>query len=78
MTIVGAHERTTPRLETIDSRWTAQRNFELALGLLTRGELQGEPLITHRPAATRAPEVYEALADDPTEYLGVVFDWRAA
>jgi 2-desacetyl-2-hydroxyethyl bacteriochlorophyllide A dehydrogenase len=77
VTVVGAHERTTPRLETIDSRWTAQRNFDLVLDLLARGDLPGEPLITHRPAAVRAPEVYEALARDPADYLGVVFDWRA-
>ncbi|MBI2939371.1 MAG: zinc-binding alcohol dehydrogenase [Chloroflexi bacterium] len=75
VTIVGAHERTTPSAESVYSHWTQQRNFELVLDLLQTGDLIAAPLISHRLPASQAADVYEDLVLHPDRYLGVVFDW---
>ena len=77
ITLVGAHERVTPRAASIHTRWTQQRNLELVLALLARGELAVEPLISHRLPAVRATEIHAALMRAPEDYLGVVLDWGA-
>ena len=77
VTLVGAHERTTPAAETVHSSWTQQRNFEFILDLLAQGELVAEPLVSHRLPAARAPALFEGLVERPADYLGVLLDWRA-
>jgi 2-desacetyl-2-hydroxyethyl bacteriochlorophyllide A dehydrogenase len=77
VTLVGAHVRTTPTAETVHSSWTQQRNFELVLDLLARGELVAEPLVSHRLPAAQAPALFERLVERPADYLGVLLDWRA-
>lgn len=47
-------------------RWTEQRNFEAVLDMLTSGQLDVKPLITHRFAFEDAPKAYEALTADKT------------
>ena len=77
VTIIGAHERTTPRQESIFSSWTPQHNLELVLRLLAAGDLRVAPLVSHRVPASTAPQVYERLVRHPADYLGVVLDWSA-
>lgn len=77
LTIVGAHERTTPQTENMASRWTQQGNFELILRLMAAGDLHVEPLLSHVLPASDAPQVYERLRTQPEDLLGVVFDWTA-
>ncbi|MDH3716069.1 MAG: zinc-binding alcohol dehydrogenase, partial [Gammaproteobacteria bacterium] len=45
-------------------RWTAQRNFEAVLDMLSNGMLQVEPLITRRFPVTQATQAYAALEND--------------
>ena len=33
-------------------------------------------LVSHTFSPNQAPEVYEALLNDKSSYLGVVFDWN--
>ena len=56
-------------------RWTAQRNFEAILHLLASGDLNVDPLITHRHDFEESPEVYAKLSRS-TEALGVLFDYQ--
>ena len=56
-------------------RWTAQRNFEAILELLGTGDVDVEPLITHRHKFEKAPEVYEKLGQ-ANDALGVLFDYQ--
>lgn len=50
-------------------------DIRLLIELIGKGDIKIEPLITHREPIERAPSVYGALRDRPTELLGVVFDW---
>lgn len=58
-------------------RWTEQRNFEAILDLMASGQLDVEPLITHRVAITAAAGAYDVLVDDKTA-LGIVLDYGSA
>ena len=46
--------------------------------LMLSGQLQIDPLITHRPSFREAPQVYRMILDRPNEFLGIVFDWSNA
>jgi len=45
-------------------RWTEQRNFEAVLDMMASGQLDLEPLISHRFVLERANEAYELLSSD--------------
>jgi predicted dehydrogenase/threonine dehydrogenase-like Zn-dependent dehydrogenase len=45
-------------------RWTEQRNFEAVLDMMSSGQLDVRPLITHRFAFDEAVQAYRALTED--------------
>jgi threonine dehydrogenase-like Zn-dependent dehydrogenase len=51
------------------------QNSVTALGWLAAGELNAQPLITHRIRPEGIPGAYAGLRDTPNNYLGVVIDW---
>jgi predicted dehydrogenase len=53
-------------------RWTAGRNFEAVLELMSAGKLDVAPLITSRIPHVEAARAYELLATDKSQ-LGIVF-----
>lgn len=53
------------------------QNSVTALDWLAAGQLQAQPLITHRLPASAAAEAYEGLRSRPDEYLGVILQWDA-
>jgi predicted dehydrogenase/threonine dehydrogenase-like Zn-dependent dehydrogenase len=55
-------------------RWTEQRNFEAILQLLSSGQLNFEPLITHRFSIDDAPQAYQLIQQDPSA-LGVLLQY---
>jgi predicted dehydrogenase/threonine dehydrogenase-like Zn-dependent dehydrogenase len=55
-------------------RWTEQRNFEAVLDMLSSGQLNVEPLITHRFAFNDAAKAYETLTGDKTA-LGILMQY---
>jgi len=55
-------------------RWTAQRNFEAVLDLMSQGKLDVAPLITHRLAFEDAEEAYEVL-EGHEPYLGILLEY---
>jgi len=56
------NSRTRPRLEA-------------ALGLIERGKMKVEELVTHELPYTEAPEAYRMLLGPAADFLGVVFRW---
>lgn len=55
-------------------RWTEQRNFEAVLDLMASGQLDVEPLISHRLPLDRAGEAYDVLASDELS-LGILLQY---
>lgn len=76
VTIIGAHMRTTPGVESVASRWTEPANAQLIVDLLAAGKLVVAPLISHRLPAAEAVAAYEGIVTRPEAYLGVLLDWR--
>ena len=54
-------------------RWTEQRNFEAVLDMMASGQLNVEPLISHRYSIDNALEAYQCLEDKSA--LGIVLDY---
>ncbi len=57
-------------------RWTEQRNFEAVLDMMSSGQLNVKPLITHRFAFEDAPKAYEALTSEKAA-LGILLRYTA-
>ncbi len=87
ITFKGAHEWRYPVKETRDDilpiernahfyKHSVERNAKITLRLIRDGKLQVKPLLTHLVKPKQCAEVYFGLRDKPSEYLGVVFDWR--
>ncbi|MEF8813285.1 MAG: zinc-binding dehydrogenase [Halovenus sp.] len=57
-------------------RWDRQAYAELFFEYLQTGDMDVESLVTAEPQASDAPAVFEALLENPTGELGVVFDWE--
>lgn len=55
-------------------RWTEQRNFEAVLALMAGGQLDPEPLITHKFEFDAAPAAYDVIAGSEPS-LGVVLTY---
>jgi 3-hydroxyethyl bacteriochlorophyllide a dehydrogenase len=60
----------------VAAEW-APRDLEAVAGLLARGQLSLDGLITHRQAAAAAARAYPTAFDDP-DCLKMVLDWRNA
>jgi 2-desacetyl-2-hydroxyethyl bacteriochlorophyllide A dehydrogenase len=76
VTILGGHESVQDLDMVPNARWPKARNMELLAGLLASGDLHTEGLITHAIFPDDALDIYDALAANPQDYLGVVIDWR--
>ena len=55
-------------------RWTAQRNFEAILDMMALGQIDVEPLISHRIAFDDAPTAYGILSSDKSA-LGLLLQY---
>ncbi len=55
-------------------RWTAQRNFEAVLDLLSNGQVDVSQLITHRIPFEEAPNAYDILTSDKS-VLGLLLEY---
>ena len=77
-TIIGAHVSSHPPVETPQTPWTMARNAELFFDLVSDGELDLAPLITHRLGFEEAPAAYLSLLEDRSQSLAVVLEWDTA
>jgi predicted dehydrogenase/threonine dehydrogenase-like Zn-dependent dehydrogenase len=55
-------------------RWTEQRNFEAVLDMMSSGQLQVQPLLSHRFSIDEAANAY-ALVTEDTPSLGIVLEY---
>jgi len=55
--------------------WGGDENIRTAFHLLSTGQIQVAPLISHRFPYTAAPEVYQQVLERSPDHLGVVFAW---
>jgi len=56
-------------------RWTEQRNLQAVLDLIERGQLNVEPLITHRFAVERAGDAYDMIKEGTEPYRAVLLEY---
>ena len=74
-TIIGAHNSSHPEVATSANPWTQHRHGELFFDMAADGDLDLEPLISHRRPYTDAIELYQMLLDDRSKAMGVVMEW---
>jgi threonine dehydrogenase-like Zn-dependent dehydrogenase len=72
--VIGAHE-TVRELDFAPRRWTQARNLQLLAELFGAGRLSSDGLISHTITPAEALSIYDALAERPQDYLGVLIDW---
>lgn len=58
-------------------RWTEQRNFEAVLDLMSSGQINVDPLISHRIPFVDAPKAYDVLSSDKAA-LGILLTYEHA
>jgi threonine dehydrogenase-like Zn-dependent dehydrogenase len=58
-----------------EGKWTPEAFGELFFEYVAAGEFPVLDLVTAEPSPGDAPSIYDALLEDPTGELGVVFDW---
>lgn len=75
-TIIGAHNSSHPPENVNDLPWNQKRHRILFLDLIAGGDLDIEPLISHRIPYTEAPEAYQMLLEDRSKAMGVVLNWQ--
>jgi 2-desacetyl-2-hydroxyethyl bacteriochlorophyllide A dehydrogenase len=73
-----ASRQAGPRQELSDSyyRWTWRRTNEESLALLASGQVQVEPLISHRLPVEQIAVAYNRLRSRPDETIKVLLEWR--
>jgi predicted dehydrogenase/threonine dehydrogenase-like Zn-dependent dehydrogenase len=57
-------------------RWTEQRNFEAILDMMVSGQIDVEPLISHRFKFDDAPQAYSLLTADKSA-LGILLQYQS-
>lgn len=75
-TIIGAHNMSHPKYETLENPWTISRHVELFYDLIERQELDIQRLITQEITPEKAPDIYSSLYADRSEYMGVIINWQ--
>lgn len=56
-------------------RWTAQRNMQAVLEMMSQGKLPVEKLTSHRFPIDRAPEAYDLITTRREPFLGIVVEY---
>jgi len=76
LTLIGAGY--APRIDCAPAaiRFNLRRNMEYIFALMKTGELNLEPVISHRLPATRMREAYDLAHAHSKDLVAAVFDWR--
>jgi threonine dehydrogenase-like Zn-dependent dehydrogenase len=74
--VIGASSSLAADVPNAYYRWTEREHFLLALELIRQGKLRTDGLVTHHIPVDQALGVFDALAERPQEYLGVVVEWE--
>lgn len=73
--LVGAHESVIT-IDPATRRWTKKRDLALLANLFADDRLKSQGLITHTITPKELPGIYDILAENPQDYLGVLVDWQ--
>jgi len=76
ITMRGALEWCVPMYPDVGNRTSQWSKQETIFEWLRRGQLQLEPLISHRLPPHEIKQAYEGLLHRPEEYTGVALEWR--
>lgn len=76
--IIGCFQPAAPLVGHPCYPWTQTLNRRVFLGMLQRGELKVQHLITHRVPYHAAPKAYTMIAKGRSGWLGIVIDWEMA
>lgn len=75
VTITAAHDCHPPEVADDYHFWTRDNMALLFFDYLARGQMNVDPLITHRFAPTEAAAAYDLLLTDRANAMGVIFEW---
>ncbi len=56
--------------------WVHSRNYSTVMGMISRGDLQIDHLISHVAKPEEANEIYQKMLSGPTGWMSVFFDWN--
>ena len=76
ITLRGALEWCLPMYPDVGGRTSQFSKQMMIFDWLQRGQLQLEPLISHRLRPSQIKEAYDGLLNEPDRYTGVLLDWR--
>ena len=76
LTLIGAGY--APRIDCAPAaiRFNLRRNMEYIFALMESGELNLEPIISHRLPARQMREAYELAHAHSKDLVAAIFDWR--
>ncbi len=75
LTLMGAHGPNAPADDANDGAWSHRRMVDLFFGLLKRGFMKVDGMISHRLAITDAPAAYDLLTTRRHEAMGVLLTY---
>ncbi len=75
VSVLGVHASAAPEVATLRDPWTLRGDGRPVLRPHRRGRMDVDSLTTHRFTPDQAIDVYEALRQDRSAYLGVFLDW---
>jgi len=73
--LIGAHESVIT-IDPATRRWTKPRDLALLANLFADIRLESKGLITHTITPDELSGMYDILAENPQDYLGVIVDWQ--
>jgi threonine dehydrogenase-like Zn-dependent dehydrogenase len=76
--LLGAHAGMHPAVASPLNKWTRVRNRQLFLDLVSKGQIQTAPMITHRFPFAKAVEAFHLLVADRTQAVGVILEYDGA
>ena len=77
ITIRGALEWCVPMYPDIGNRTSQWSKQQTIFDWMARGQLQVDPLISHRLKPEQIKQAYDGLLNEPNVYTGVVLDWTS-
>lgn len=78
LSIIGTHTGLYPSEPYHMFHWTYENNRKCLLGLMERGDIKVDHLITHQVPYTEIPVMYEMITQGPQGWLGIVLEWPEA
>ncbi len=77
LAVIGAHEITRPRHDSLPGWWTQHDEHVTALKLLSMQRMTVKPLISHHFNWQDFTRAYDLLAEWDASTTGIVIDWQA-